>query len=89
MKAIEDGFEYIAAVGGDGTINEIAKCLVGKEQVLVIVPLGSGNGLARHLELPFRPDYVGKNVPTSLTEHICVELPEYDNSTSVKLYKIK
>ncbi len=56
MKAIEDGFEYIAAVGGDGTINEIAKCLVGKEQVLVIVPLGSGNGLARHLELPFRPE---------------------------------
>jgi pyrimidine operon attenuation protein/uracil phosphoribosyltransferase len=41
-----------------------------------------------HRELPFRPDYVGKNVPTSLTEHICVELPEYDNNTSVKLYKI-
>ncbi len=56
MKAIEDGFEYIAAVGGDGTINEIAKCLIGKEQVLVIVPLGSGNGLARHLELPFRTE---------------------------------
>ena len=31
---------------------------------------------------------IGKNVPTSLTEHICVELPEYDNNTSVKLYKI-
>ena len=41
-----------------------------------------------HRELPFRPDYVGKNVPTSLSEHICVELPEYDNSTAVKLYKI-
>jgi YegS/Rv2252/BmrU family lipid kinase len=54
MKAIEDGFEYIAAVGGDGTINEVAKCLIGKKQILVIVPLGSGNGLARHLELPFR-----------------------------------
>lgn len=41
-----------------------------------------------HRELPFRPDYVGKNVPTSLSEHICVELPEYDKNTSVKLYKI-
>ena len=41
-----------------------------------------------HRELPFRPDYVGKNVPTSLSEHICVELPEYDNNTAVKLYKI-
>lgn len=56
MKAIEDGFKYIAAVGGDGTINEIAKCLIGKEQVLVIVPFGSGNGLARHLELPFKTE---------------------------------
>ena len=42
-----------------------------------------------HRELPFRPDYVGKNIPTSLSEHICVELPEYDDNTAVKLYKIK
>ena len=42
-----------------------------------------------HRELPFRPDYVGKNIPTSLSEHICVELPEYDSNTAVKLYKIK
>lgn len=41
-----------------------------------------------HRELPFRPDYVGKNIPTSLSEHICVELPDYDNNTAVKLYKI-
>ena len=54
MKAIEDGYEYIAAVGGDGTINEVAKCLIGKEQILVIVPYGSGNGLANHLGLPFK-----------------------------------
>lgn len=56
MKAIEDGYEYVAAVGGDGTINEVAKCLIGKEQILVIVPFGSGNGLANHLGLPFRID---------------------------------
>ena len=56
MKAIEDGFEYIAAVGGDGTINEVARCLIGKEQILVIVPLGSGNGLARHLGLPIKTE---------------------------------
>lgn len=54
MKAIEEGYEYIAAVGGDGTINEVAKCLIGKEQTLVIVPFGSGNGLANHLGLPFK-----------------------------------
>ena len=54
IKAIEEDYDYIAAVGGDGTINEIAKCLIGKKQILIIVPLGSGNGLARHLELPFK-----------------------------------
>ena len=62
MKAIEDDFDYIAAVGGDGTINEVAKCLIGKRQILVIVPLGSGNGLARHLELPFKPERLIKEV---------------------------
>ena len=62
MKAIEDDFNYIAAVGGDGTINEVAKCLIGKRQILVIVPLGSGNGLARHLELPFKPERLIKEV---------------------------
>ena len=56
MQAIEEGYEYIAAVGGDGTINEVAKCLIGKEQILIIVPLGSGNGLARHLGLPFKAE---------------------------------
>ena len=62
QKAIEEGYEYIAAVGGDGTINEIAKCLIGKEQILVIIPFGSGNGLARHLELPFKPEHLIKEV---------------------------
>ena len=62
MKAIEDGYEYIAAVGGDGTINEVAKCMIGKEQTLVIIPFGSGNGLARHLGLPFKVEKLVKDV---------------------------
>ncbi len=62
MKAIEEGYEYIAAVGGDGTINEIAKCLIGKKQILIIIPLGSGNGLARHLELPLQTERLIKEV---------------------------
>jgi diacylglycerol kinase (ATP) len=42
----------IVAVGGDGTINEIAQPLVGTQTPVGIIPLGSGNGLARHLGLP-------------------------------------
>lgn len=41
-----------------------------------------------HRELPFRADYVGKNVPTSTSELISVEVPEFDSSTSVKLYQL-
>jgi diacylglycerol kinase family enzyme len=39
-------------VGGDGTINEVASVLVGKAIPLGIIPVGSGNGLARHLNIP-------------------------------------
>ncbi len=51
-EAIEQGFDVVVAVGGDGTINEVARALIGKEAILGIIPLGSGNGLARHLGIP-------------------------------------
>ena len=40
-----------------------------------------------HRELPFRADFVGKNVPTSTSELIKVHLPEFDNALCVKLYQ--
>jgi YegS/Rv2252/BmrU family lipid kinase len=39
-------------VGGDGTVNEVAKALIDSPTVLGIVPMGSGNGLARDLSIP-------------------------------------
>ena len=52
QKALEQGASRIIAVGGDGTINEVASALVGKSTPLGIIPVGSGNGLARHLKIP-------------------------------------
>ena len=47
-----NGFDKIVAVGGDGTVNEIARGLIQTNAALGIIPLGSGNGLARHLKIP-------------------------------------
>lgn len=52
LNAVKTGINKIIAVGGDGTINEIAQTLIGTTGVLGIIPAGSGNGLARHLGIP-------------------------------------
>lgn len=51
-KCSDDGVDVVCAVGGDGTINEVAKSVVQTNTALAIIPFGSGNGLARHLMIP-------------------------------------
>ena len=48
-QAVADGVDVVLSVGGDGTCNEIARELINTLTALAIVPVGSGNGLARHL----------------------------------------
>ena len=58
------GFDAVVAIGGDGTVNEVARGLVKgngrlakgeRETALGIIPMGSGNGFARHLNIPIKP----------------------------------
>ena len=49
------GFDAVVAVGGDGTVNEVARGLRNTQTALGIIPMGSGNGFARHLNIPIRP----------------------------------
>ena len=49
------GFDAVVAVGGDGTVNEVARGLKDTKTALGILPMGSGNGFARHLNIPIRP----------------------------------
>ncbi len=45
-------WDVICAVGGDGSVNEVGTALIGTKTKLAIIPVGSGNGLARHLHIP-------------------------------------
>lgn len=52
QEAISKGYYGVIACGGDGTVNETARALCGSGVAMGIIPMGSGNGLARHLNIP-------------------------------------
>lgn len=51
-KAIKEKADIVMGAGGDGTINQIASRLVNTGIALGVIPLGSGNGFARHFKMP-------------------------------------
>lgn len=67
--AVKQGADIVVAVGGDGTINEVARCLIHTNTTLGIIPSGSGNGLARHLNIPVNFE---KALQIINTGHNCV-----------------
>ena len=69
-KEAIDNYDLVAAVGGDGTVNEIASSLVGSKVVLGIIPCGSGNGLSRFLNIPMDIQKAIENLNTGHTEVI-------------------
>ena len=55
-EAAADGYDAVLSIGGDGTANEAACGVLGSETALGLVPMGSGNGLARTLGIPLRAE---------------------------------
>lgn len=51
-EGVEACVDVVVAVGGDGSVNEVAKGLIGTNVKMGIIPAGSGNGFARHLNIP-------------------------------------
>lgn len=64
-QAVAAGFDKVVAVGGDGTVNEVAKGLLYSDTRMGIIPKGSGNGLARHLGIPINVNMALKCLFTS------------------------
>jgi YegS/Rv2252/BmrU family lipid kinase len=50
-QSSEEGIDIVCAVGGDGSVHEVGTALIGTKTKLAILPVGSGNGLARHLKI--------------------------------------
>ncbi len=66
QEAVKNDYHSVVAVGGDGTVNEIATALVHTNVQLGIIPLGSGNGLARSLQIPLD---IGKALKIIVDDH--------------------
>ncbi len=69
-QATKEKYKYVIAAGGDGTVNEVARALVDTETTLGILPLGSGNGLARDLGIPIDTDKALKIILKEDTRNI-------------------
>ena len=78
-KAKDDGVDVVVAIGGDGTVNEVARAIVHSSTALGIIPCGSGNGLARHLLLPLNVrkaiDVINRNEVRQLDYGIINDYP--------------
>lgn len=63
-------YDIIVAVGGDGTINEVASVIAGTDTALGIIPYGSGNGLSRFLGIPMDPEGAIKTLSRGIVHKI-------------------
>lgn len=52
QKALDDGCDLVIAAGGDGTVRMVASVLAGTGVRMAIIPAGTGNLLARNIEIP-------------------------------------
>jgi len=51
-QGAKEGFDVIVAVGGDGTLGEVASGILHTNTAMAVIPAGSGNGMARELGIP-------------------------------------
>lgn len=72
LRAAEQGVDVLLVVGGDGTINTTGAALIGTNTVLGTIPMGSGNGFARHFGIPLNPEEAALDLATAEVKAIDV-----------------
>ncbi|MDZ7934614.1 MAG: diacylglycerol kinase family protein [Emticicia sp.] len=71
-EAVKNNIPMVVAIGGDGTVNEVGKALINTKTALGIIPTGSGNGLARELQIPLKPAKAIESLNTPVSKQIDV-----------------
>jgi diacylglycerol kinase (ATP) len=70
QKVRDRNYDIVVAAGGDGTVNVVAQNLINTNKQLAIIPLGSGNGLARHLKIPLDTkkavEFIGSSISNTI-----------------------
>ena len=66
----EEGIDIVAIAGGDGSVNEVSRALKFTNTAMAIIPIGSGNGVARKLNIPLKVKKALKLINTGITKRI-------------------
>jgi diacylglycerol kinase (ATP) len=69
-QAVENGADLVGAYGGDGTVGEVARGLIGSEVPLAILPGGTGNSLAVSLRIPINLADAARSIFESVVQPI-------------------
>lgn len=72
LRAVEEGVDTIIVIGGDGMVNSIGSALVGTTTALAVIPAGSGNGFARHFDIPLSPEKAARSLSAGIRQRIDV-----------------
>lgn len=72
QRAVERGTDTVLVVGGDGMVNTIGSVLVKTPARLGVIPAGSGNGFARHFDIPLQPEAAAEALLNGQTQTIDV-----------------
>ncbi|MDF7798536.1 YegS/Rv2252/BmrU family lipid kinase [Pontiellaceae bacterium B1224] len=77
QRAIDRGVDTVIVIGGDGMVNSIGSQLLHTDVALAVIPAGSGNGFARHFNIPLEPDEAAEALLNGRA--MCIDVGKIDD----------